>query len=419
MANPSRRRTLLIAVVAVVLVLLLLLLTMCRRNAPAPAPTPAPAQTVPTRPSVPAERVPDQPTTPEVLGEATLKVPPQVTAGAAFSAEWTGPDNRGDYLTIVPPDAANDVFASYRETKDGAALELTAPVKTGPHEVRYVTARSKAVLARALIEVLPMAATLDGPAQVTQGSAFQAAWTGPNNKGDYVTIVPKGAADSVFASYADTSTGSPLKLTAPIETGDAELRYVSGQGRTVLARRPITVVSAPVSLDAPAQAVAGADLEVTWTGPNNTGDYITIVPIQTPDDQYGNYANTSVGSPLKLLAPIMDGDAELRYVSGQGRRVLARRPMTVTAARITIDAPAECAAGADVTIAWTGPNNRGDYITIVPSATPDGQFAAYANTSAGSPLTVKAPKAAGNAEVRYMSGQGSKVLARVTIKVTG
>lgn len=43
---------------------------------------------------------------------------------------------------------------------------------------------------------------------------------------------------------------------------------------------------------------------------------------------------------------------------------------------------------------------------------PDGQYAAYTNTTKGSPLTLKAPSKLGEAEVRCMTGQGNKVLAR-------
>jgi Ca-activated chloride channel family protein len=115
--------------------------------------------------------------------------------------------------------------------------------------------------------------------------------------------------------------------------------------------------------------------------------------------------------------PILAGSAELRYMTGQGNRVLARRPIRIAAAEVRLAAPAECAAGAAVSITWTGPNHPGDYITIVAKGTPDEQYAAYTETSAGSPLTVTAPSEAGEAEIRYVTGQGNKVLARVAIRV--
>jgi hypothetical protein len=420
MAQNSRRRNILIAVAVIILAALLLLLTRCIREKPTPTPQDsrlaAPAAPTPPRAEPPAE-IPSPQEPGEVLGAATLTAPAQLAAGAPFSVAWTGPDNRADFITIVRADAPDDAHGHYRETLHGATVELTAPIDPGAHEVRYVTGRSRTVLARLPVEVLAAAATLDAPAEVTLGSPIQNAWTGPSNEGDYITIVPSDAPDEQYGSYTETTKGSPLTLTAPTTAGDAELRYVSGQGRRVLARRPIRVAAAAVSLTAPADAIAGSTIEVIWTGPNNAGDYITVVAAATPDGQYGNYTDTSKGSPLGLLTPIMAGAAELRYMTGQGRRVLARRPITITAAEVTLSAPQSCAAGAAVSVTWTGPGHRGDYITVVPKGTPDGQYRAYTETSAGSPLSVTAPKEPGEAEVRYMTGQGNKVLARIPIQI--
>ena len=415
--SPYRHRTIVIVLVILLLIALALLLTRCLLHERALPP----AGAVVARPhgavvgedgGPPAAHQPD-----ELLTAAALTVHGPVTAGGVFIVEWTGPNNRGDYVTIVQADAPAEQHGNYRKTTEGSSLELTAPIDPGAHEVRYVTGRSHTILGRALVEVAPAGATLDAASEVVLGSQFPVTWTGPDNRGDYITIVSPETPAKEYGNYSDTARGSPLTLTAPTEVGDAELRYVTGQGRKVLARRTIRVIAADVDLSAPADAIAGTTIQVTWTGPDNAGDYITVVAIETPDGQYGNYTNTSAGSPLNLLIPIMAGRAELRYMAGQGHKVLARRPVDIVAAEVRLSAPAECAAGAAVSITWTGPNNPGDYITVVAKATPDGQYAAYTPTTTGSPLSVKAPNDAGDAEVRYMTGQGNRVLARIALKV--
>jgi hypothetical protein len=353
----------------------------------------------------------------EMLTPATLTVPERVTAGAAFALEWTGPDNRGDYVTIVRREAPATAHDRYAETKKGPSLELTAPLEPGAHEVRYVTARSHTILGRAPIEVLPASVTLDAPAEVALGTQVSVAWTGPDNQGDYVTIVPKETPDGQYDNYTTTDAGSPLSVRVPAVAGEAELRYMSGEGRKVLGRRAIRILAADVSLSAPSEAIAGATIAVSWTGPNNPGDYVTVVSRETPDGQYGNYTTTDKGSPLQLLLPILVGGAELRYMTGQGNRVLGRREIQLVAAKITLSAPDEAAVDSDVQVTWTGPDHPGDYITVVAVATPDGQYGNYTLTSEGSPLGVKAPSAPGDAELRYMTGQGNKVLARRALKI--
>lgn len=417
MPRNNRRRNVVIGLILVIVVVLLLLSRCLPQKATPPSAVAPSGPTQAPTTGGPATAPPETAQEDEVLTPATVTVPARAAAGAVFSVAWTGPDNAGDFLTIVKPEAPANAMGNYRETKEGAALELTAPMEVGAYEVRYVTGRTRTVLGRAAVEIDPVAAALEAAGEVVLGSKFPVSWTGPNNQDDYITIVPKDAPEDRYESYAETKLGSPVMLTAPTLTGESELRYVSGQGRKVLARRPIRVIAAAVTLGAPAEVVAGAMLDVVWTGPDNTGDYITVVALDTPDGRWGNYSNTSAGSPLKVLTPIMEGDAELRYMTGQGHRVLGRRPIRIAAAAVTLEAPAECAPGKPVSIAWTGPNNRGDYITVVPKGMPDGQYAAYTNTSGGSPMNVNAPKEARDAEVRYMTGQGNKVLARRVIRV--
>ncbi len=52
-------------------------------------------------------------------------------------------------------------------------------------------------------------------------------------------IVLVGAPAAQVGKYADTERGLPSRIALPAEKGPAEIRYISGQGRIVLGRRPI------------------------------------------------------------------------------------------------------------------------------------------------------------------------------------
>lgn len=326
MSDSSRRNR--IIVIIVVLLLLLLLLVRCTsKKSVDPVPTPASAVTVTpaatSAPPAPGGTEPD-----EVLTAATLEFPPQINAGASLPVKWTGPANAKDYITIVRPDAAEGLYANYRDTREGNPVNLLAPIETGEWEVRYMTARTKKILGRGKLTVTSNEVTFKAPAEVVAGTSVQVAWTGPNNAGDYLTLVPKTLPDGQYGNYTYTTKGSPLALTAPIATGESELRYMTGQGAKVLGRFPLNVVAAAITLDAPATATAGGKVTVKWTGPDNPGDYLTIVPLALPDGQYAGYANTNNGASLTIAAP-KAGPAEVRYMSGQGAKVLARRPIVI------------------------------------------------------------------------------------------
>jgi hypothetical protein len=72
-----------------------------------------------------------------------------------------------------------------------------------------------------------------------------------------------------------------------METGDGEIRYMSGQSRRVLGRRPIKILPADVTLAARDEVVAGAVVEITWKGPNNRNDYLTVVAKTSPTEAAG------------------------------------------------------------------------------------------------------------------------------------
>lgn len=358
------------------------------------------------------------PPPPEVITPVTIKAAPSVLVGAAFPVAWTGPDNAGDFITIVPKGTPDGDDGNLAYTRQGSPLQLTALVDPGEAELRYVAGRSHTVLARASIKLTEAAVTLTAAPEATAGATVSIAWKGPNNQGDYLTVVPKTTEDGGYAECANTTAGSPAKITAPMETGDAEIRYMSGQSRRVLGRRPIKILPADVTLAAHDEVVAGAAVEITWKGPNNRNDYLTVVAKTVPDGGRGAIAYTAQGSPLKVTAPGEVGAGEIRYMSGQGDLVLARRPINFVAAEVTLTAPDEAVAGSAVEVTWTGPNNQNDYLTIVGKAAPDGERGAIAYTGQGSPLKVTAPGDPGPGEIRYVRGLDDTVLARRALAIT-
>jgi len=353
-----------------------------------------------------------------VITPVTLKAPSSVVAGTAFPVEWTGPNDAGDLITIVPASTPESEDGNLVYTRQGTPVHLTALLDPGAAEVRYVAGSSHAVLARAAIKIAAAAeATLAAAAEATAGSTVPITWQGPNNEGDFITIVPRGAESGSYERCAPTRGGSPAAVAAPMDTGEGEIRYLSGQNSRVLARRPIKILPAHVSLGAAEETVAGALVSITWEGPNDENDYLTIVPKTAADGGRGAIAYTMKGSPLQLTAPSETGDGEIRYMSGWGDRVLARRMIKIVAGQATLTAPDEGVAGSNVQITWSGPNNENDYITIVAKTAPDGNRGDFAWTLKGSPAQVAAPGQPVDGEIRYVSGQDDKVLARRAIKV--
>ena len=273
-------------------------------------------------------------------GDATLSAPPQVAAGATFEVDWTGPGNAADYIDIVPrgyTQPSNEI--TYVYIKNAVTVgSLNAPVTPGEYDIRYLAELSSGRVVKTIapLTVTPLTVSLDTPpTTATSGETLSIKWTGPNYKGDYVDIVPRGFTQaSGEISYSYTSAGNPSAVTAPGAPGEYDIRYVvEGEPqRRVMAIAPLTVTKAPAALTAPPTARKGEAITIKWTGPNRKGDYVDLVPKGfTNTSGELDYFYTSADPSGSLTAPDKAGDFEIRYVleAPGGRRILATSPLKV------------------------------------------------------------------------------------------
>ncbi|MGY2894635.1 vWA domain-containing protein [Deinococcus sp. UYEF24] len=348
------------------------------------------------------------PFTPRRVG-ASLKAPAEVVAGSPVSVTWTGPNNARDYVTIVAKGAAEGSYLDYKYTSTSNPLTLTTPVQEGNYELRYASDADGKTQASLPIHLKLAAYSLQAPASAVGGGNIQVKWSGPNNPGEYVTVVKKGADVGTYTTYFYTRNGNPGTLKLPTEPGDYELRY-STEGQSpnpTLFSLPLTITApqgnAAYSLQAPASTTGGAELQIRWSGPNNSGDYVTVVKKGADVGTYTQYFYTRDGNPGKLKMPFEPGDYELRY-STEGvspNPTLFSLPIKVVAASYTMTAPRQARAGSSIQIKWSGPNNPGEYVTVVKKGADVGTYTEYFYTRNGNPGTLPVPSEPGEYELRY------------------
>ncbi|MFO7627228.1 MAG: hypothetical protein R6V62_08220 [Candidatus Fermentibacteraceae bacterium] len=345
-----------------------------------------------------------------------LTAPGEANAGSEITLTWTGTVTEGDKIVLR---AAGETEGVEVEAVANSAV-LTLPLEDGAYEIVYMNADEK-VIATRNITVTPNTYTLDFPEEVVVGQWFEVQWTGPDNNTDYITIVPEGAPVADWESYCYTGSGSPVILQAPLAAGVYEIRYSTEQvyPNPTLFTETITVIITDYAVMAPKEVMAGSNLLVSFIGPNNPGDYVTIVPAGTPEGSWAGYFYTSNGNPGTLAVPAEPGDYEIRYSTEQSspNPTLATTYITVIPLEITLSAPETVTAGADFFVEWTGPDGALDYITIVPAGSPDGSYESYCYTSAGSPVSLNAPSEPGAYEIWYASDRVEGTFASIPITV--
>jgi Mg-chelatase subunit ChlD len=355
------------------------------------------------------------------MSAPSLTTPPTATAGSTITFKAVGSGNPREFVTVVPKGTREGAYLAYVYVTTAGDLKLAMPAKAGDYELRLCEADSpyKTMVAKPITLAGP-SASVSAPASVAAGASFEVKWTGPNNDRDYIAIGETTPGGRLYMDYKYSRDGSPMKLAAPEKPGTYEVRYILGVGDTVIARQPITVGGVTASVTAPAQVAAGAKFKVSWTGPNNERDFVTLVKAGTKEKTYERYAYTSAGSTLELTAPDVPGDYELRYATGKEYNTLARAPITVRAITGTVAGPAQVVAGEPFKATWKGPDNPRNYVTIVRKDARDGTYSGsyFYTTPQNNPGNLVAPLAAGEYELRYSTAESYLTLARAAITVT-
>jgi hypothetical protein len=352
------------------------------------------------------------------MAQPSLSAPASARIGSEVSVTVTGNSNPRDFVSIVPKGSKAGFYAAYKYLGKPGVVQLRAPAIAGEYEIRLLGAAAPyPTLASRPLLLESVEARVEGPAQVSAGAKFELRWTGPGNALDYVGIGDADPKGRLYITYAYTRSGSPVSLVAPDKPGPYVLRYYLAEGNTVVASQPITVVGVDASVSAPAQVAAGKDVSIQWSGPNNPRDFITLLKAGSPEKRYEGYAYTTKGSPLSLRAPDQPGDYEVRYLTGQTYATLATTRITVTAIGASIQGPAEAVAGASFAVTWKGPDNRHDYLTVVAKDAREGESGNYAYAERGNPVSLRAPLAPGEYEIRYATGQSHLTLARAPIRI--
>ncbi|MEO0700135.1 MAG: hypothetical protein AAFY81_10555, partial [Pseudomonadota bacterium] len=169
---------------------------------------------------------------------------------------------------------------------------------------------------------------------------------------------------------------------------------------------------------------AGEPLRVTWTGTVDSGDYVNLVPLGTPDDEFGLYTQVRDTTAHDLTAPDETGLYEVRYMLREGRRVLARQTVEVVAADAQlntggeISAPDTGAPGATIEVSWSVESESADRrITLARGDQAIFTWISAEKITGAPPISITLPDEPGVYELRFLDLSNQEVLSRKTIEV--
>ncbi|MFC4175163.1 VWA domain-containing protein [Microvirga sp. GCM10011540] len=180
---------------------------------------------------------------------ATVTAPARGMAGTRIPVRFTGAGGGDTFIGVVKKGAEEGTWiAGAYERPEGEQVMVRLPSEPGAYEMRFVMEANGTykVLASTPVEVEPAVGSVSAPESVAAGSEVTVAFTGPKGDGDYITIVPTGAAPDAYTDFRTiTPDESSVTLPAPEEPGSYEVRYVmtapGEAGILVVARKPLKV----------------------------------------------------------------------------------------------------------------------------------------------------------------------------------
>ncbi|KIN63384.1 Von Willebrand factor type A domain protein [Sulfitobacter noctilucicola] len=360
---------------------------------------------------------------PIVVKEAkiSLTAPDEADVSQMIEVAWTGPNTPGDFIGIGRVgQSGSGQWRNFTPTAEGSPLQLMTPPEPGDYVIKYFLDQGNTPLFEIPITLRAPEVSLNAPASAEVSRMIEVAWTGPDTPGDFIGIGRVGQSGSgQWRNYTSTSEGSPLQLMVPAEPGDYVIKYFLDQGNTPLVETPISVTPTTVTMDVPAVMVGGTIVDIPWTGPNHSGDFIGIGLAGTSgSSQWRSYVPTADGSPAKLRIPTAGGDYEVKYFLDQRNTPALTVPVSVTTPPATLSAPEVAAAGSSIEVAWTGPNYDGDYVGIGQTGgSGSSQWKAYGETANGPVLAIKLPDTPGDYTVKYFVGADRVSIAERALKI--
>lgn len=350
------------------------------------------------------------------LSAVELSAPDRAGVDVDIEVGYSGTVDPRAFVTIVSSDTPEGEYDRYSYAGDGPIIFRT-PEKVGRYELRLLGAdQPYATLAKRSIELFKPEASIKTESTAPVLKSLKIDWSGPSGSGIYITLVPSDLPDDQYKKYVYLQGESgTVTLETPAQPGEYQLRYSTSKG-VVLARHTIQVTDATATVSFPAQVVLGAKVEINWTGPENKRNYLTIVAPTAKVNEFKQYEYTTAPM-ITLAAPEVPGEYEVRLVSAEGDRVLAKGKLIVGGAAATVGSADSVEAVSEFDVSWTGPNNEGDYIAVTPVGQPQ-KYLNFAYTKRGAKFKMRAPSAPGSYELHYLTARANISLASKPLQVT-
>jgi Ca-activated chloride channel family protein len=362
---------------------------------------------------------------PCVLGTELKKL------GVDFTAHVIGfdvtkiEDQKG--LKCLAENTGGKFFAASNTSELNKALETTvkaeAPVATAPAAPTPENTPEATATAKVTETPQPKGKIIAADTG-TKGTKFEVKAEGAPGMNGFIGLFGKNKEKELaYASVSADDSGNYKSgfMQLPANTGDYTLRWTT-EANQVIAERPLKIVDALVTIEAPKKITVGTEFPIKLSGPEGLEGYIYLYA--PGKENYLNYTAIQANDAgpgykdSKLRALATPGKFILKFQTNN-EEVMATQEIEFVKADISIVGPDEAPLGTKVKFELKAPDGLQGYFYLYKAGkTAQITYASVTEKAIGGyePVELVLPAATGDFEVKFVT-DGEAVLASKAIKI--
>ncbi len=352
----------------------------------------------------------------------TINAPDEAGAGTEIDLSWEAPKTAEAKITLEvageKPKFHSNPHLYIKGKKEGS---MRMPSTAGDYILRWYNLSDRIIVTEKAIKLTEEVVTINAPDEAGAGTEIDLSWDAPKTAEAKITLEVAGEKPKFHSNphlYIKGKKEGSIRM--PATEGDYILRWYNLSDRKIVTERAIKVTAQKITITAPDEAIAGTEIELSWDASKGLDSYINL---QLAEDKTNSNASPYVYTKKKtsdyLRLPSVAGDYVLRWYNRSDRKILAERPIKLTAANITLSAADEAIAGTETEISWEAPKGLDSFINIQPAdEKPNYNASTYIYTKKKTSDYLRLPSTAGSYTLRWYNRGDRKALTERPIVLT-
>ena len=355
----------------------------------------------------------------------SLNAPEETGTGSEIELSWEAPKSTKAKINLElvgdkPKFHTNPTLYINGKKKEGS---MRMPATAGEYVLRWYNQSDQKLVTEKPIKLTETIITITAPDEAQTTTEIDLSWDAPKTTKARINLEqvgekPKYHSNPKLHINGKENSGS---MRLPATSGDYVLRWYNQSDQKIVTEKTIKLIEAEITLNAPEEAGAGSEIDLSWEAPKSTKAKINLEVIGDKPKYHSN-PNLHISGKKKqavMRMPSTAGDYVLRWYNSSDQKIITEQPIKVTEQTITIIAPETAIAGSEIEISWDAPKGLDSFINLHPSdEKPNYNAKTYVYTKKKTSAYMRMPSVPGEYTLRWYNRSDKTPIAEKNISLT-